>query len=332
MSKKAKTTGKIIFVLLLVAAVCYTFRDSAVPIWNQLKKTAPLILIGICLSSVVYHLIEGWIICSFVRQYYPAFRYTWGVECAFYCSFYRVATLGSGAGIAAVYYLDRHGVEPSHGTGMYMIQYVIHKVSIAIFCGICFLLDYRFMRQNFGTYRVFLWAGYGITLAICVVLVLSVCSARFHRLLLLLLKKVDRKGKYADKIAHFKEYFEQLKTESVQLLQKKSLIVTVTVRNMVKLCFWYGIPYLILMESGQLGFLDSLAVTSLAVMLAAVIPTPAGIGSVEVLLAAFLSVLIGTGSAGAVTLLYRFATFIFPFLVGAVVAVCDRRKKSSFHF
>ena len=45
MSKRAKTTGKIIFVLLLVAAICYTFRDSAVPIFQQLKKTAPLILI-----------------------------------------------------------------------------------------------------------------------------------------------------------------------------------------------------------------------------------------------------------------------------------------------
>ena len=327
MSKKAKTTGKILFVLLLIAAICYTFRDSAVPIWNQLKKTAPLILIGICLSSVVYHLIEGWIICSFVRQYYPAFRYVWGVECAFYCSFYRVATLGSGAGVAAVYYLDKRGVEPSHGTGMYMIQYVIHKVSIAIFCGICFLLDYRFMMKNFGEYRAVLWIGYGITLAICVVLALSVCSSRFHRLLLFLLEKLDRKGKYADKIAHFKEYFEQLKTESVQLLKKKSLIVTVTARNMVKLCFWYGIPFLILIGGGQLSLLDSLAITSMAVMLAAVIPTPAGIGSVEVLLTAFLSVLIGTGSAGAATLLYRFATFIFPFLAGAVVAVGYRKHR-----
>ncbi len=325
MSKRAKTTGKIIFVLLLVAAICYTFRDSAVPIFHQLKKTAPLILIGICLSSVVYHLIEGWIICSFVRQHYPAFRYVWGVECAFYCSFYRVATLGSGAGVAAVHYLDKRGVEPSRGTGMYMIQYVLHKVGIAIFCGICFLLNHRFMMENFGEYRVFLWIGYAITLAICVVLVLSVCSSRFHRLLLFLLGKLDRKGKYADKIAHFKEYFEQLKTESVHLLEKKSLIVTVTARNMVKLCFWYGIPFLILIGSGQLGFLDSLAVTSLAVMLAAVIPTPAGIGSVEVLLTAFLAVLVGTGSAGAVALLYRFATFIFPFLAGAVVAVLYRK-------
>lgn len=321
MSKRAKKIGKVIFVLLLLAAICYTFRDSAGPICQQLKKTAPLVLVGICLSSTIYHLIEGWIICTFARQYHPAFRYTWGIECAFYCAFYRVATLGSGAGVAAVYYLDKHGIEPSHGTGMYMIQYVLHKVGITIFCGICFLLDWQFMRENYGDYGSLLLAGYGITFGICVVLVLSVCSERFHRLLLFLLEKADRKEKYKEKISSVREYFQQLKAESESLLKKKSLILSTTAKNMGKLCFWYGIPFLILYGSGELGLLDSLAVTSLAVMLAAVIPTPAGIGSVEFLLITFLTVTAGAGKAGAVTLLYRFATFIFPFLVGAVTAI-----------
>lgn len=36
---------------------------------------------------------------------------------AFYCSFYRVATLGSGAGIAAIYYFHEKEIDYSKSTG-----------------------------------------------------------------------------------------------------------------------------------------------------------------------------------------------------------------------
>ena len=71
--------------------------------------------------------------------------------------------------------------------------------------------------------------------------------------------------------------------------------------------------------------LEALAITSLSVMLAAVIPTPAGIGSTEIVLTMLLAEIVGTGAAGSATLLYRFATFVFPFLIGTIVVVLRRR-------
>ena len=72
---------------------------------------------------------------------------------------------------------------------------------------------------------------------------------------------------------------------------------------------------------------QSMAVMSLTAMLAAVIPAPAGIGSTEFVFTLLFAVLIGTGLAGSTSLLYRFATFVFPFLIGAVVALNHQRKK-----
>lgn len=63
-------------------------------------------VITICGAGVMYNVVEGWINYSFAKQYNPQFTYRMGVESAFYCSFYRVATLGSGAGVAAVYYFN----------------------------------------------------------------------------------------------------------------------------------------------------------------------------------------------------------------------------------
>jgi uncharacterized protein (TIRG00374 family) len=68
-----------------------------------------------------------------------------------------------------------------------------------------------------------------------------------------------------------------------------------------------------------------MAVTSLSVLLAAVIPAPAGIGSTEFVFAMLFSVIVGTGAAGSTSLLYRFATFVLPFVIGAFVVLSRRR-------
>ena len=100
--KHAKTIGKILFVLILILIIIYTFKDSAGDILTQLKETSFLVIAGICIASVMYELVEGWISYSLAKVYNPDFKYWQGVECAFYAASSRVATVGSGSGVAAI--------------------------------------------------------------------------------------------------------------------------------------------------------------------------------------------------------------------------------------
>ena len=95
-------------------------------------------------------------------------------------------------------------------------------------------------------------------------------------------------------------------------------------KNLAKLCFWYCIPFLILFGTNEISLLDSLSITSLSVMSAAVIPTPAGVGAVELIMTNLFAVLVGVHKAGAITVLYRVATFIFPFVVGGVLILISK--------
>lgn len=69
--------------LVILAAIVYTFRDSAAPIMEQLKKTTPQIIVGICMMTVVYHIIEGAITTLLARPYNPAFTLKKGIGNAF---------------------------------------------------------------------------------------------------------------------------------------------------------------------------------------------------------------------------------------------------------
>lgn len=122
-----------------------------------------------------------------------------------------------------------------------------------------------------------------------------------------------------------------LEASTDRLLKRPRILLAVMAINLVKFCFFYGIPYLSFAGTGEIGFLKTLAITSLSVMLAAVLPAPAGIGSTEFVFTGLASQIVGMDTAGAVALLYRFGTFVFPFLVGGIVVVIRRVQKRRKH-
>lgn len=309
--------------------IIYTFRDSAEPILEQLKKTTPAVVVAICMMAVVYQIIEGYITTILARQYNPSFTLGMGIGNSFFCSFYRVATLGSGAGVAAIVYLGERGVEYSKGFGMYMIQYALHKISIALCSILFFAISWGYMWSHFGDYTELLVAGYLITLIITTCLILFCCSSGSHRLIFRFLDFVNEKTK--GKITHFigdlRGQCQVLEEASKYLLRRKGMVFEVILLNLLKFCFWYGIPYFIFANHSEVTLVETMAVTSLSVMLAAVIPSPAGIGSTEFVFTSLFASIVGTGLAGSASLLYRFGTFVFPFLIGAVIVIARRVRE-----
>ncbi|MCD8217823.1 MAG: flippase-like domain-containing protein [Clostridiales bacterium] len=318
---------KFIIAAVLIGIIVYTFRGSWGDIWQQVKQTSPVVLAMIGGASVVYHLFEAWITYSLAREYNPRFRYRDAVYCAFFCSFYRLSTLGSGAGIAAVIFLGKKHVGYSEATGLYAIQYILHKVSIALFSGIFFLINWRVMAAHYRNYAPYLVLAYALTVLISIALVLAVIYPKFHRLILWLLRKLNYKNKLDGIARRLEASIGILEQSGTKLLKDWKTLVSCVVRNIAKLFFWYSIPFLILFQSGVMTLRTSLSVTSLSVMTAAVIPTPAGIGSTELIMTGLFGVLVDVDQAMAITLLYRTATFIFPFVVGAGCILGERVVK-----
>ena len=87
-----------------------------------------------------------------------------------------------------------------------------------------------------------------------------------------------------------------------------------------KVSFWYAVPWLFLAGKIPLSLPEIMLLTALIQMLAAVIPVPSGIGSVEYVFTLFFGVYAGSVSAVSAALMYRFATFLFPCIPGGVLA------------
>ena len=123
-------------------------------------KVSPRVILALFLTVILYHICEGHITWLIVHKPHPEYTNWKGFCNAFYCSFYKTATLGSGSGIAGIYYLNKSGIPVPNATGMYFFQYIVHKVSMAVYSLLLFTATYSFVHASFSDYQGYLLIGF----------------------------------------------------------------------------------------------------------------------------------------------------------------------------
>ena len=132
-----------------------------------------------------------------------------------------------------------------------------------------------------------------------------------------------------------------LQSESRSLLKDPLLLLRLFLCNLLKFTTWYLIPWFVYGGSAAadaLPFtaLQCFSLTALSQSLAGVIPTPAGIGSVEAVFVLLFRRLLPEAKALSAVVLYRFDTMLLPCAIGAFFVLGEkiislRRKKAAAH-
>lgn len=329
LSDRQKTLIKWLCVLVLVGLIIYVFRDMAGPIMSQLVKTSPVVVAAILGATLLYGVIESCITFILMRQVENNMTFFDANIMTYFVSFYRVSTLGSGTIVASTLFMKHCSIQPSKALGLYSIDYAIHKMTICVMAVALFLANREYMLGVFGKYSSYVVLGVIATILITMAIVLFACWPPFHRFLRWLLEKADAlfKGRFVKQIDSLSEQTAMMEDATRVVLKKPWLIVVVMLLDICKFACWFAIPYIVCHNLCDMNIVTSIGITAMSVMLAAVIPMPGGIGSSELVMTAIYSGLVGSAAAGAMALLYRFATFMFPFIIGAFTAIFFKRFK-----
>lgn len=98
--------------------------------------------------------------------------------------------------------------------------------------------------------------------------------------------------------------------------------------NLAKLTLLYCVPYVGALAVGAAtpGFDRMQALSSLMLLLAGVLPSVSGLGSIEISFLFIFKKVLGSVSATSALVLYRIATYFFPFIVSIIVFMLCRKK------
>ncbi len=329
MEKNANTWKNIIkwlIVLLLIAIVYRTKKELITEAVGQIRHL-PVHCSVICLTvTVFYGILEGALISTISGNKGEGVSFKKGVECAFYAAFYKLVTLGSGAGIAEIYYLSKERIPVSRATGMTLIQYIFQKMMITILgiagLAICLL----FGKEQIQPYLKFAVLGVLVSAGITLALFLLSCSEKVKSALQGLIGVLLRR--FPEKQISLHKKIEEFNEAGKQIWKDPEKIAKCVFYNLGKLLCWYVIPAVVFLTKYEVNL--PLCVCRMAVIstLAGVMVAPAGIGTLEYVFTLFYGSAYGVLAATAV-ILYRFFIMIVPCLIGIVPVVLHANKKET---
>ena len=308
--------------LLLLAVSLFVYRDTLRDIAEGIRDvTWTEMGIGILLAFLGY-LMEGLTIYVMMGTVSPRARARDGIFIAYACEFYRLATLGNGSGIAEIHYLHEKGVEPGSATVLTMIQYVMKRTAIMLagLAGFVSLYNKEATRGLCREYILFLAAGCLITVIIiasflCIVMLPGVTEFLSGMLDRLAVRFRPQK----DNFSKWKEQLLLLNRSGKTILGQKKRMCCVTALQVGKLLSFYLIPTIFLYGEAGLGAAECVWIMAVAFMLAGVIPAPSGAGALEFVFLLFFGHFTKAGTAVPAVLFFRFATWLWPAVVGGLL-------------
>lgn len=314
-----------IMILLIVLYLVFHKDFQAIRVCiSNISVYSLLLLIG---TGIVYQLLDAAVCFALIHPRLPSFQYKQAVEVIYLGVFGKVATSAAGTIPLQSYYLYRHGMKVGNGIGSMILQYVFHKAAVFLYAGFMVLLHGSWLKAAIPELTKYIYPGLAVCALIIVFLVLLCTWAPIQQLLLWLIGKLPDTDKWNRRKEAWTGNLEILYAESKEMLRDRACCRNVMLFNFLKLFWLFIIPYLCLKALGVSGlnFGNTQTVAAMMLLLMGVLPNVSDAGSAEIAFLLLFTPLVGRVSAFSALILYRVATYFFPFLLSIGVFLKIRK-------
>ena len=301
---------------LIFVAIILVFRDvlpdivkdlSTVPFWGVLLLLA---------LGFAYEAMESVLCLVIIHHKKPDCTFIDALRVTFLGVFGNITTLGAGTLPMQSFYLYRRGLDAGSGLGIMASEYVLHKISVLIYATVALLLGGDWLEQSASGLARYLLIGYVIGALIVIALTLLYTWDKVHTP-----KWDERREKWANSLT-------ELNREAKKVLLVPSIRVKGIAVSLVKLFVLYSIPYAALRLVGctALNFAQAQLLASLMLLITSALPNVAGVGPMEFAFLLLFAPWADTAIASSALVLYRVATYFFPFLLSVIVFLREEKK------
>lgn len=327
MKKMKSKLNVLILVAITILVLYFSLKDDFHNIVNQITSINVWLLIVAFLMVITYWLLRSKAVSIFTKKFSPKTTYWSSLQMMVRTQFFNAVTpFATGGQPYQVYHLIKDGVSGTIATSIIIQNFIVYQIAM-VFLGIIAVV----CNQVFGVFasdsllRYLVTLGFIINTAVIVVLFIVAFSTKMNKKLvhigikiLTKLKLVKDKEK---KLKEWDEYINNFHESAKILLENKGHFILTILCNFVALCCLYSIPYVLLCATGDFtSFNLPLAVmTSAYVMIiGSFVPIPGGSGGLEYGFVAFYGTFITGPKLMAIMLLWRFVTYYFGMIVGAI--------------
>ncbi|MBF0009558.1 flippase-like domain-containing protein [Enterococcus casseliflavus] len=330
MKTKVKFALNLLLLVGILGVMYFFVRNSMMDILAGLRETSFLVVLLVMGLGTLYLVIEGRTVKEIAVTFQPEFTTKAGFLTVCYSGFYRIVTFGAGTLISEVNFYRKNGLQLSQGVGVTTLHMVMYKFAILTYAIAGLIIQFSLFYDNAPNMVWVILVGIVLVFLIIAALLALSVSINIQVFFVIISNKLFKSATLRGIVDKCNTQIYSLRETVNAIITDRTAFLRIYLWNLLKMLPWYVIPYVILVvQHPEIDFLLTLSFISFAVVLSGVIPTPAGIGSFEFIYMLLFGPLVGTVDAASSMLLYRLATFIWPFIIGFAYVMKEKRKDIS---
>lgn len=325
-----------VIIILATALVLYfSLKDHyQIVIDTIVNIDKRFLLIGIFLV-IGYNFFKSIVMWTIAKNIKKTYRFREAFRMVFETNFFHAITpFSTGGQPYQVYSLKKSDIKLTDGTNISIQEFITYQIALVLLGMIAIISNYflNLFPDNkilSGLVTIGFLANLLVIIALFVLTFtrkISKTLINFIIKLLSIFRIVKNKDETMEK---FEKYLEEFHTGAQHLLKNKKQFFICIFLQFISLVCLYLVPFA-LIYGAKITYINPLVViaTSAYVMLiGAFVPIPGGTGGLEYSFIAFFSNFIPSGSVNAIMLLWRFITYYFVMIIGAIILGIGRKDR-----
>lgn len=333
---KIKTKFNFLFIALLTIIVLYfSLKDNFNDIMNLIFSMNVYWFIVAILLMISYWFLRTIPLYIFIREFKKDYSFLKVFRLILKTQFFNgVTPFASGGQPFEIIALKKDNISIPNGTNIIIQNFIVYQIAL-ILLGV-FAISYNHFFNVFkevGLLKQLVTIGFIVNLLVTIGLFMIAFMEKFNNLVISFLISILTKLKIVknkeEKTKEWHKYTNNFHNGAKRLIKNKKKFVVMVFLNIASLCALYLIPLVILFSIGDyrsLNSIDSIVATSYVMLMGSFVPMPGGTGGLEYGFVEFFKNFISGASLSAIMIMWRFTTYYFGIILGAITLNIKERK------
>lgn len=323
MKNKLLTVLTIAVVTIIV--LYFSLKDDYETIINTILNINKIWLLISFFFLIMYYFIRSFVMHRFVSEFNDKYTLKKSLKLTFETNFFHAVTpFSSGGQPYEIYSLNKSGIKITDAVNVSVENFIVYQIALVLLGFISIILNNILHILNSSVLRYVLTFGFLINLMVIVVLFWITLSKKTDQKVLNFLIHLLSKIKIIKNEEKVKlklhNYLSDFNEGSKKLLKNKFKFYFMVFLEFVALAFLYLVPFALLKGINvSINPLQIIITMSYVMLIGSFIPLPGGTGGLEYSFVSFFSNFLTGGRLNAIMLVWRFITYYFGMILGAIL-------------
>lgn len=324
-----------IIVIIVTSLVLYfSLKDDYKNILHEIKTINKLWFLVAFIMMFMYWMIKALVRKKLVFKFNKNYKFIDSFKLSLELNFFNgVTPFATGGEPYEVYSLTKHGIKGTDSTNIMIQNFITYQIALVLL-GIFAIITNQFVHifpSGFLTYLITI--GFTINFFVIVFLFVITFGKKIDKfimkIIVFILSKLKIVKNKENTLEKFHNYLEEFHEGATILLRDKKTFIKMISLQFLALSIFYLIPLILLYGMGDyssLNVYEAIIISAYVMLIGSFVPIPGGTGGLEYGFIAFYGNFIKGSKLNAIMLLWRFITYYFGIMLGAIVLNFKRKK------